>query len=113
MSDNKPIDVGDEQQVKEQKREKRHDRKHEIADLKELLGTYGGRAFMWRLLEEAQFYSDPPMDTNASFFHAGQRHMALWVLNEVFTADPEAYTIIRNEAASRDAKDKRKKNDGR
>lgn len=66
-------------------------------NMRVLLGTEEGREVLWRILEECGIYR--PV---ADMIGEGKRRVGLWLLEEVFTADDEAYTILRKEAVARD-----------
>ncbi len=102
-------DVGDVKQVKEKKSAVKLAREREIAELHAILGTYGGRAFIWRLLEQCGVYQAASTDPHGIFRSEGKRDVGLWALEEVFTSDPAAYTIMRNEAVSRETSTRGKK----
>ena len=102
------IDTGDEQQVKGKKAAHVLAREKEIAELHGMLQTYGGRSFIWRILEKCEIHSFGFCGDNNLLNHKeGQRSIGGWVLEEVFTSDPNAYNIMKNEAVSRDAVSKR------
>lgn len=96
-------DVGDKKQVKEKKAVHQLAREKEVAELHGLLETYGGRAFLWRLLEKCGIYKASGNDPYDVFRGEGKRDIGLWALEEVFNANVEAYTMMRNEAVSREA----------
>ena len=96
-------DVGDEKQVKESNNQRQLERAKEVAEVHAILQTYGGRAFMYRLLSEAKMF-------HFGFSGAvleqmeGRRCLGNWAMQEMFTADSKAYTLMLNEAASRKEK---------
>ena len=94
-------DTGDEKQVKAKKTAHELRRDREVEETKALLSTYGGRSFMWRLLTECGVYHQAPGSVDEVLRFEGKRDVGLWTINEVFTADPKAYTIMRNEASQR------------
>lgn len=73
-----------------------------MAELHAMLSTYGGRAFMWRLLEQCHVYKSAIGEANDVFRFEGKRDIGLWALGELFTAKPDTYTIMRSEADARD-----------
>lgn len=99
----KPIeDVGSKATVKKRKKEHSATRAQEIEDMRALLATYGGRHTIFRFLSRLGLYQ--------SIFIENQLHLAAaaalgnhakWLLAEVFTANPNAYTIMQNEAEDR------------
>jgi hypothetical protein len=102
------VDVGDEKQVKTRKTAMQLRRENEVENLRAILKTAGGRAFIWLLLEQCGIYQSAAGDPYEVARGEGKRDIGLWAMNEVFTSDPQAYTIMRNEAVSRDTKKKGK-----
>lgn len=78
-------------------------------DLREILKGPGGRRVVWSVLEECGVYADTfrGEDTHASSYEQGKRKVGLTLLEKVFTADPNAYTLMRHEAVMR-AKEREK-----
>ena len=98
-------DVGDPKQVKIKKTKHKLTREQELEELRALVSTAGGRAFLWRLLATCKistfgFCGDNDYLNNLE----GRRSVGAWVIEEVDEADPRAYSRMRDEAASRDAK---------
>jgi len=96
------IDNGDEEIVAgREEREKRAAQK-EREDFKTLMGTYHGRAFVWRLLEKCKVYvstfSSDPLQMS---FNEGKRFIGLAVMGEVFEVSPVAYKLMQDEAEER------------
>ena len=98
-------DVNDEKQVKRGKKALWRRRDEEIAQLKTVLNTYGGRAVIYRLLDECKLLSIAPYAGSIERFE-GRRDVGIWAMNEIFTSNPNAYNIMRREAVSRDTKEK-------
>jgi hypothetical protein len=96
------VDVGDEKQVQGHETRTQLAREREIYELRELLGTYGGRAFVWRMLVECKMYRAPAIHPQEGFVDIGQQNVGRWLTNEVFTSDPEAYTLMWREAQERE-----------
>lgn len=94
-------DTGDEQKVKIKKTAHELRRDRELEETRKLLQTYGGRAFVWRLLSVCGVYNQAPGSSDDIARFEGKRDIGLHILNEVFTSDPNAYTIMRNEASER------------
>ena len=97
------FDAGDTEAVAERERRLAIEREREIEELRGLLATYGGRRFVWRLMEQCGFHrlSYAGMNHAETDFREGRRSIGNWLFSEVFTADEEAYTIMRREAAAR------------
>lgn len=75
----------------------------EAEDTRAILQTYGGRAFFWRLLAECGLYKDDfhGEQTHKSSHSSGKRSVGIWILENIFTIDENAYTLMRNEAMVR------------
>lgn len=99
------LDVGDARQVDAAKTKVQIAREREIQELKEILETYGGRAFVWRILAECGLQRGVPMVTNEAFRDIGKKDVGQWLLNEVFTSVPNVYILMRQEAQERDDDD--------
>lgn len=76
-------------------------REQEIAHLQKLLKQRSFRDFMWRMLSKTKVYgsSFAGEDTHTASFIEGQRSIGQFLLDELFTADDGAYTVLRREAA--------------
>lgn len=96
-------DRGDERVVKKYKKANRLLRETEIEELNAILATYGGRRLIWRMLSQCGLYSSAPLDPADTQRFEGKRDIGLWIIEEMFTASPNAYTLIRSDAAARDA----------
>jgi hypothetical protein len=98
-------DVGDPKQVKIRKTKHQLTREQELEELRALVSTAGGRAFLWRLLAAAKISTFGFCgDNNYLNQLEGRRALGGWVIEEVDEADPKAYSRMRDEAALRDAK---------
>jgi len=92
-------DVGDEKEYKEKKSIHQLNQEDEKVELYRLLDDYKFRRFLWRILEWCQMYSAAP-NNNMERFEGG-RDIGLRLLEEIFTANADAYTMMRAEAESR------------
>lgn len=98
-------DVGDEVQVTRKKIIGKVARQQEITDLISILGTYGGRTFFWRMLEQARIYDNSfDRDHSVMSYREGRRSMGLWTLQEIETAVPGVMDKMRIEAKERERK---------
>lgn len=100
-----PIDTSDPKQIKARKTKQQLVREKELAELTEILHTYSGRAFLWRLLLECKVghFGLPKDELERT---EGKRIIGGWVIEEVEEADPGAYARMRDEAVSRDTMEK-------
>lgn len=78
----------------------------EIDSARVVLSTYDGRAFVWKMLQFARvdqlsFAGEMPLTTA---FNEGAKNVAQQTENLIFTATPEAYSMIRHEALLREQK---------
>jgi hypothetical protein len=97
------MDTSDEKQVREKKTVHQLEREKEIAELHALLQTYGGRAFLWRLMVECKIHEFGYCGNNDMLNNMeGRRKIGAWVLAEVMETDPKAYTRMWSEAENRD-----------
>lgn len=100
-----PVDVGDESQVKKRKTAAQLILEREIEELKIVLSQYAGRAFVWQILEECGVYKSSMTNDSWTFYKEGQRSVGLWLLQRLFEADSQVYTVMRNEAVKREKKE--------
>jgi len=98
------IDAGDEKEVKKGKSKDKLRDELEVEQFRVVLQTYEGRAFMWRLISCCGLYDSAYGETNDVFRAEGKRDIALWVINEMLRSYKSAYTLMRDEAVSRDTK---------
>lgn len=106
-------DTGDKKHVKKRKANKALRREEELIAIKELLRTYGGRAFFWRLMAECHMYDFGFCGDNNMLNHReGARRIGGWVQAEIFEAHPQAYTVMRVEAETRFIKHEKENDDG-
>lgn len=72
-------------------------------ELHYLLQFPGNRYFVWRLLSECGVYhSLSHYDSHEMAIRSGRRDIGLWVLDEMFRADKEAFVRMQNEAQKRE-----------
>ena len=93
-------DVGDEDQVKPKIAKGKLDRQEEIQQLYDLLENYRFRKFLWEgVLARCNINSRAPLEGLERF--EGRRDVGLELIEEVWTANPEAFTMMMLEAESR------------
>ena len=95
----------EEQRALEEKEERRlfKVRDRHTKELRALLATEGGRAFVWRILSECGVYvssyvGEAPL---AMARNEGKRHIGLWTLREITEVDPLIYPKMQREAKER------------
>lgn len=101
MSQNEPIDVGDDIQVSDRKNVHKTKKDQDREYLRAILSTLGGRSFLWRLLAECGVYKSSFTGNSTTFFNEGKRNIGLWLLEEIYNSDPTAYGKMRHEATER------------
>ena len=72
----------------------------EIEDLRFLLDSNQGRAFLWRLVSECGIYRASPNEYMERF--EGQRDIGLWLLAEIHAVPGKWYSLMAKEAQDRD-----------
>jgi hypothetical protein len=74
-----------------------------LANLASLLEYWEFRNFMWMVLGETGYFgasfTGEPLTTA---FNEGKRHIGIQLFIDMLTADPNAYTVMRNEALQRE-----------
>jgi hypothetical protein len=97
------FDAGDKAKVTTRKTKLKLARERELQELREILSTVGGRWTIWRIMSECGiFHSNPERsDTGRMASFEGSRDRGLWLLGEVFEADPKIFTVMRAEAEER------------
>lgn len=100
--DKQPYDAGDEAKVQKRKTKAQLAREKELEDFKQILATKAGRAFLWRLLEWCGVYHTSFTGNSTTFFNEGKRDIGLKLIEEIFSADPKAYGLLREEAVYKD-----------
>ncbi len=99
-------DAGDEKQVKKAKNKGKIDRDKELMGLNDILKTYNGREFIWRLLAECGLTSQAPYgDSGLMNRFEGKRDIGIWVVLEIDAVQKihhtEWYPQMQSEAMAR------------
>jgi len=84
------------------KKEMRLEHEQYIAYLRQLLGTYGGRYVLWRILSNCHIESKVISDPLLTHRQLGQRDVGVDLLADCFTADDSSYMVMRREAVDRE-----------
>ena len=100
MAENK-FNAGNVTEVKKRKTKAQLSKEQETEEFKEILSTYGGRAYIWRLLEMCGVYKTSFTGNSTTFLNEGKRQIGLRVIEDIFEAAPDRYTQIRMEAVER------------
>ena len=96
------IDVGDKDQVTGRKTKAQLQKEREREELRQLLGRYDFRRFLWNTLSACGVYKISFTGNSQTFFNEGKRDIGLRLIEEIFDADPSAYTKMRIEAKDRE-----------
>ncbi len=101
MEQEQPFDAGSEKQVKKRSAKDKNIEDRDNEYLRQVLQTYEGRAFIWRLLERCKIsHSAPPGEENMARFEGG-RDIGAWTIKQVFTSDEKAYIVMLQEDLER------------
>ena len=93
----------DEDEIAEQREHERLLREREIDDIRNLLERRDFRDFAWRMLDKCRIYDDGFAADHATMaFASGRRHVGLWLLGELTTAEPHAYVNMQIEHGDRE-----------
>lgn len=93
-------DLGDQQQVSERKDKIRRQERSDAEEFKALMERRGFRAFVWRLLGEAQVFQPIMTGNSYTFMNEGKRQIGLWVLEQINRHCPDLYVTMTKEALS-------------
>ncbi len=93
----KPHDTGDERDVRAKKKAFELAQEREVEELRQILQTRGGRAFIWRTLSKCGVFKAPLTHALETFRELGRRDVGLELFKEVLTSDAEAYIIMMRE----------------
>lgn len=96
MSDHK--DISNPRQVKRAKKAEKEATQLQIDDVKFLLKTKPGRRFFWRYLGRCGVFKSSFTGNSHTFFNEGERNIGLMLFNDLLLADPDAFTLMRDEA---------------
>lgn len=101
------IDTDDPIKVKKRQTKAELVRMREVDELRAILQMRGGRNAVWRVLEKCGVHgiSFRGEMTHETAFNEGARNVGNWLMQEVFTADSGAYSLMRQEAQERDRVD--------
>jgi hypothetical protein len=92
------VDIGDAEQVTERKEKFRRQESSEAEAFKLLMEQRVFRAFVWRLLGEAQVFQPIMTGNSYTFMNEGKRQMGLWVLEQINRLCPDLYVTMTKEA---------------
>lgn len=104
----RPIDTGDESQVKARKRKLTFAQREREKALLTVMGTKEGRSVLWGLWSDAGVnrVSFVPGDPHATSFNEGARNLGNKLLAEVLDLCPDLYLATQKEANAKKEEDK-------
>lgn len=91
-------DIGDGEQVGERREKLRRQSRQEAEDFKALMQQPAFRAFIWRLLGEAQVFQPIMTGNSYTFMNEGKRQIGLWALEQINRLCPDLYVTMTKEA---------------
>lgn len=94
----KEFDASNKQEVKRAEQKAKNQRDTEMADLRRLVSTKWGRRVVWRILEKSGQHRTSFTGNSTTFFNEGQRNIGLWLVDEVLSADTDAYLAMIKES---------------
>ena len=94
----KPANAADESQLAELAKKELRGRDRELADLREILATKGGRRFVWRLLNASELFSIAEVMNASIYALEGKRKLGKLLFLDVMEAAPEAYLLMMKES---------------
>lgn len=83
-------------------------RERALSDVREILALPSGRRLFWKYLTECGIFKSSFTGNNTTFFNEGKREVGLRLLNDMTEAVPEAFLLMQQEEAKRDANEKNK-----
>ncbi len=95
-------DHGDAEQNKEQVFKAKLKQERANNQLKWVLSTEAGRAVIWRIMDRCFVAGQIVTDPLLTFRQLGRRDEGIELLGECFTADPNSYIVMRQEAVERE-----------
>lgn len=97
------MDVGDQVSVKAKKTRAKLNQEQEREELRKVLENAGARWFIWRLLAQCGvFRTLSAADPHTMAILSGKRDAGLWVLEQLFDADPKVFQMMQSEARERE-----------
>jgi len=97
------MDYGDEESVKRRSTKVSLEEERIEEALKKFLSSYDGRAALWAILSYCKIYNSPS-DSEYILREIGKQDVGRYILGLMFRAEPNAYTLMRQEASNREEK---------
>ena len=103
------FDAGDATQVGERREKLKVKERGDGEQFKALMEQRAFRAFVWRLLAEAQVFQPIMTGNSYTFMNEGKRQMGLWVLEQINRICPDLYVVMAKEAAAKETGNKQER----
>lgn len=100
----------EDKKLSEEIRKRKRDR--EDGDLRKVLSLPEGRRLIWKILAEAGVFRSSFTGNSETFYNEGRRRIGLFILNEIMTVKPEAFTQMQQEVAFEAKAEARAKKEG-
>ena len=97
--------ASDSKQVEKGAKSEKTKRQFEVDQVKFILSTQQGRAYIWRHMSAAGIFESCFTGNSATFFNEGRREVGLKMLAEVNEASPDSYVQMMKEAKGEDSND--------
>lgn len=95
------FDAADPKQVNARKRRAKLRAAADDEVVKTLLGSFAGRAWVWRKLSEAHIFETSfKSDVNQMIFAEGERNSGLRLLSQVMRVAPDSFILMSKENAN-------------
>lgn len=85
-------------ELKKKEKQEEYLAKQEIDDIKHVLGSPGGRRFIWKYLSFAGVFQTSFTGNSQTFFNEGKRTVGLKLIDDITEANPDALTQMMKEA---------------
>ena len=111
MEEEEPIDVSNPRQVRKKKSKHKLLEEEDKLLLQAAMSTQEGRLVLWRIICKCKVHqSCMTNDPIQMARFEGNRDIGTWLIDQIFTADPKSYILMRDEAVSYDTKREGKTN---
>lgn len=98
MSNDKIINVADEEQVKHQVSRVKRIREREMSDIRYILQSIQGRRFMWRLMEFCKPFESIWESSARIHYNSGKQDVGHFLMGEITEADDDKFLQMMREA---------------
>jgi hypothetical protein len=93
-------DVGEEADVRTARQKAALVKDYRAECWRRVLGTREGRAVIWEILGKTGIYEQSHLSTSLVMAaQAGKRDLGISLTSDIFTIEPEAYTLMQREAS--------------